>query len=94
MFIGIPYLTPLTEFIAAAGLNTLCQEILQSKNPLNRRAIKQIMRADSGGGSGGAGTFVTGSSQYARPAKTRATIIDLARVVNEQQAEIQGIKNW
>ena len=82
--IGIPHPTLVTELIAATSLSTLSQEILQPKNPLNRKAIEWIMRADGGGDGGGAGTSGTGSSQQARLAKTRATITDLARVVDEQ----------
>ena len=42
----------------------------------------------------GAGSFGAGSSQLARPANIRATISDLARIVDQQHAELQGIKYW
>ena len=46
------------------------------------------MRGDGGGDGGGAGASGEGSSQQARPAKTRATVTDLARAVDEQQVEM------
>ena len=68
--------------IADAGLSTLNQEILQPKNPLNWRAIKRIMRADGGGDGNGAGTSYASSSQWAKPAKTWAAVVNLARAVD------------
>ena len=85
---GIPHLTLMIELIAAVGLSTLNQEILQLTNPLKQRAIEQIMRVEGRGDGDGAGASGTGSSQQARPTKTRATVSDLARAVDEQQVEI------
>ena len=52
--LGIPHPTLVTELIAVVGENTLGQEILQLKNPLNCRAIKRITRVDGGGECSGA----------------------------------------
>ena len=88
MSIGIPHLTLVIELIPGAGVSTLNQKILQPKTPLNRRAIERITRADGGGDGGGARASGAGSSQQARLGKTRVTIADLARVVDEQQAKL------
>ena len=50
------HLTLVTELIVATSLSTIGQEILQPKNPLNRKAIDRIMRADEGGDEAGIGS--------------------------------------
>ena len=63
--LGIPHPTLVTKLIATVGMNTLDQEILQSKNPLNRRAIEWITRANGGGEGSGADASGVGSSYQA-----------------------------
>ena len=63
--LGIPHPTLVTKLIATVIVRTLCQEILQQKNPLNRRAIERILRVEGGGDGSGAGASGSGSSQRA-----------------------------
>ena len=60
--LGIPHLTLVTELIAVTGVSTFGQEILQLKNPLNRRTIEQITKVEGGGEGNGAGASGPGSS--------------------------------
>ena len=60
--LGIPHQTLVTELIVVTGVSTFDQEILQLKNPLNRRTIEQITRVEGGGEGNGAGAFGPGSS--------------------------------
>ena len=74
----------MTKLIATVIVRTLCQEILQQKNPLNHRAIERILRVEGGGDGSGVGASGSGSSQRARSSRTRATVVDLARTVDEK----------
>ena len=40
------------------------------------------------------GSSVVRASKLARQAPTRATVVNLARAVDEQQVEIRGMKYW
>ena len=51
------------ELIAAAGVRTLGQDIPQPKNPLKRKAIEWITKAEGGGEGSGSGASGVGSSQ-------------------------------
>ena len=90
--------TLVTELIVATSLSTIGQEILQPKNPLNRKAIDRIMRVDEGGDEAGTGSSKGdwgGVCSSSRPTiQTKATLADLARIVDRQEDEMQGLKYW
>ena len=67
---GLLHPTLLTKLFAANGLDTTGEEVLQ-------------LKAESGGDGSGASSSGAGSSQQAKLTKTRATIFDLARAVDQ-----------
>ena len=67
--IGIPHLTLVTELIATVGVSTLNQEILHLKNPLNRKAIAWITRAEDS--DDGSGASASGAGPHSRPDRAR-----------------------
>ena len=71
--LGLPHPTLITKLLGAVGLSTDGQEVLQNKNPLNRRAIECIMKTELGGDGGG-----VSSSQLARKAHVNPTIANVA----------------
>ena len=84
--------------IAIAGLSTLGKEILQPKNPLNRRAIERIMRAEGGGDRARAGSSRGerggAGSSFLPVTQTKATFADLKKAIDRQEVEMQGLKYW
>ena len=86
--LGLPFSKLVTKLIAATGLSTSGQEVVQPKKPLNPQAIEHIMKNKSGG-KGDAS-----SSQPSQRAAGKGTMGDLARRVEDEQMEIQGMKYW
>ena len=91
---GIPHPTLLTKLIASHGIDTTSQEVLQPKGPLNSKAIKRIVRFEVLQEASGASSSGAWAPHPARPTQTNATITDLARVVECQEAQLYGMRNW
>ena len=93
-FGGIPYPTLLMELIASQGIDTTGQEVLQPKSLLNLKAIERIVTLEMQHEGTRASSSGTRAPRPARPSQPQATITDLARVVERQEAQIQGMRNW
>ena len=80
--------TLITKLVAVAGLDTIGQEVLQPKKPLNWLTIEHIMKNEMAIDGG------VNSSQPPRWNTGKATLADIAKAMEQQEMEIQGIKQW
>ena len=90
---GIPHPMLLTELIACHGIDTTSQEVLQPKSPLNPKAIEWIVTLELRQEATRASSSATQAPRPARPSQPRATITELARAYEKQEAQIQGMKS-
>ena len=67
-------------------MDTTSQEVLQPKSSLNPKAIEQIVTLELRQEATGASSSGARALRLARPSQANTTIIDLALVVERQEA--------
>ncbi|MCQ7926300.1 hypothetical protein NP234_24245, partial [Salmonella enterica] len=86
--VGLPFPTLINELIAAAGIDTVGDEVLQPKKPLNERAIFRIKKNIAEEGEGAAGP-----SQPSRRPTARGSMANFEGVLDQLMREMEAIKN-